>query len=68
METILVYTPDQTLPATFRVEDATMRIRALLAVLALAALAACTSPTAPGMSKQPDTELGFGSPAIGTGL
>jgi len=49
-----------------------MRIRALLAVLAVAALAACTSPTAPSAPnaalQQPDTELNFGSPAIGTGL
>ncbi len=49
-----------------------MRIRALLAVLAVAVLAACTSPTAPAAANaalmQPDTELGFGSPAIGTGL
>ena len=45
-----------------------MRIRALLAVLAVAVLAACTSPTAPNVAQQPDTELGFGSPAIGTGL
>ena len=49
-----------------------MRIRALLAVLAVAVLAACTSPTAPTAPNaalmQPDTELGFGSPAIGTGL
>lgn len=52
-----------------------MRIRALLAVLAVALLAACSSPTAPAAPAapnaalmQPDTELGFGSPAIGTGL
>lgn len=45
-----------------------MKIRALLAVLAVAALAACTSPTAPNATQQPNTELGFGSPAIGTGL
>jgi outer membrane biogenesis lipoprotein LolB len=49
-----------------------MRIRALLAVLAVAVLAACSSPTAPTAPNaalmQPDTELGFGSPAIGTGL
>ena len=45
-----------------------MRIRALLAVLAAAALAACASPTAPNAAQMPDTELGFGSPAIGTGL
>lgn len=45
-----------------------MKIRALIAVLAVAALAACTSPTAPATTQQPDTELGYGSPAIGTGL
>ncbi|HEX8276164.1 MAG TPA: hypothetical protein VF615_26230 [Longimicrobiaceae bacterium] len=45
-----------------------MKIRALLAVLAVAMLAACTSPTAPATSQQPDTDLSFGSPAIGTGL
>ncbi|MET0395821.1 MAG: hypothetical protein ABW277_03265 [Longimicrobiaceae bacterium] len=49
-----------------------MRIRALLAVLAVAVLAACSSPTAPAAPNaalmQPDAELGFGSPAIGTGL
>lgn len=45
-----------------------MRIRALLAVLAVAVLAACTSPTAPNATGLADTELGFGSPAVGTGL
>ncbi|MEW5931522.1 MAG: hypothetical protein AB1941_28985 [Gemmatimonadota bacterium] len=46
-----------------------MKIRALFAVLAVAMLAACTSPTAPNATTQKtDTALGFGSPAIGTGL
>ena len=46
-----------------------MKIRTLLAVLAVAVLAACTSPTASdSTTQQPDPEVGFGSPAIGTGL